>query len=197
MTSETFLSLMIEMRKSTFGSHSISMDCRRLLDILLQTYAEHRDFVYVLEVGTGVGYSMLWLVKGLIDSSTEGKIYSIENVLRRAEIAKYNLKKATNIEGLEKAKDYVKIIYGNALDIIPELNADVDFAFIDGTKEEYLQYLKLILPRLEQGALVTAHNTISYRKRMEGFINEIMNPNEWSTVIIPIDAGLSLSIKKF
>jgi len=188
---------MQEIHKNTLGAHSISADCGRLLNILLQAYAEHRNYVNVLEVGTGVGYSTLWLFKALIDTSTEGKIYTIENIAIRAGIAKENLRKAANIKGLEKAEDYVRIIYGDALDIIPKLNINIDFVFIDGTKREYLQYLKLMLPRLRQGALVTAHNTISHRESMEDFIDEIMKPDKWSTVIIPIDAGLSLSIKKF
>lgn len=160
-------------------------------------FVRQKDFVNIVEVGTGVGYSTLWLAKGLIDSGAEGKIYTIESASRRAEIARYNLKKVTSIKGLERLTNYVKIIYGDALDVIPELNIDIDFAFMDGRKKEYLQYLELMLPRLKKGALVTAHNTISHRGRMEDFINEIMNPNEWNTVIIPIDAGLSLSIKKF
>lgn len=177
--------------------YAISVDCGKLLNILVRTYAQNRDFVNVLEVGTGVGYSTLWMVKGLIDSGIDGKVYTIESHYERVETAKYHIKKASGVKSLERVRDYVEIIYGNALDIIPKLDLNTDLAFIDGVKEEYLQYLKSMVSQLKRGALVTAHNVISHRSRMKDFLKEIMNHKKWSSVIVPIDAGLSLSIKKF
>lgn len=176
---------------------AISVDCGKLLNILVRTYAQNGDFVNVLEVGTGVGYSTLWMVKGLIDSGIDGKVYTIESHYERVETAKYHIKKTSGVKSLERVRDYVEIIYGNALDIIPKLDLNTDLAFIDGVKEEYLQYLKSMVSQLKRGALVTAHNVISHRSRMKDFLKEIMNHKKWSSVIVPIDAGLSLSIKKF
>lgn len=188
---------MKKIRENPLGSHPIPEDSGRFLKILLRTCAQPRDFVSVLEVGTGVGYSTLWLVKGLIDSGTEGKIYTIEMKSERAEKARFNLRKAARIKGLEKAADYADVIHGNALDIIPEIDSEIDFVFIDGLKEEYLHYLEFMVPRLKHGALITADNVASHKSRMEDFLQEISNHEKWDTMIIPIDAGISLSIKKF
>ena len=197
MISTSFLSLMDEISRQKFGYYSISRDCGKFLKILLQIYAQPKDFVNVVEVGTGVGYSALWLAKGLIDASGAGKVFTIEKNSRRAEAAESNLKKASKIEGLERITDYIEIIYGDATNQIDRLDVEVDFAFIDGAKDEYLKYLTSIFPKLEVRGIVTAHNTISHRERMEDFINEITNPEKWSTVILPIDAGLSVSVKGF
>jgi len=188
---------MNEISRQKFGYYSISQDCGEFLSILLQIYAQPADSVNVVEVGTGVGYSALWLAKGLIDGSGVGKVYTIERNLRRAEAAKSNLKKASKIEGLERITDHVEIIYGNAIDQIVKLDVEMDFAFIDGAKDEYLKYLTSMFPKLKVRSIVTAHNTISHHGRMEDFINEITNPEKWSTVILPIDAGLSVSVKGF
>jgi predicted O-methyltransferase YrrM len=138
---ETFLSLMAKIRRNTLGSHPVSENCGGFLSILLQIYAQHLDFVNVVEVGTGVGYSTFWLAKGLIDSETPGIVYTIENVSERVEMTRYNLKKMANIKGLEKIMDYVELIFGDALEVIPKLDMRIDFTFIDGRKEEYLNYL--------------------------------------------------------
>jgi predicted O-methyltransferase YrrM len=103
----------------------------------------------VVEVGTGVGYSTFWLAKGLIDSETPGKVYTIENVSKRIEITRYNLKKMANIKGLEKMMNYVELIFGDALEVLPKLHIEIDFTFIDGRKEEYFNYLKLMVPQLK------------------------------------------------
>ena len=195
LTHESFSRLMKEIREQY--PYAISVDCGKLLNILVRTYAQNRDFVNVLEVGTGVGYSTLWMVKGLIDSGIDGKVYTIESHYERAETTKYQIKKATGVKGLERIRDYVDIIYGNALETIPKLDLDIDFAFIDGVKEEYVKYLESMAARLKRGAMVTAHNVISHQSRMKDFLKEIMNDKKWSSVVVPIDAGLSLSIKKF
>lgn len=199
MISTSFLNLMDEISKQRFGYNPISRDCGEFLSILLCIYAQPRDFVNVVEVGTGVGYSALWLAKGLIDGNGAGKVYTIERNSERAEAAKSNLKKASKIEGLERITDCIEIIYGNAIDQIDKLDVEIDFAFIDGAKDEYVMYLTSMFPKLKAGSVVTAHNTISHRGRMEDFVNEIMNPEKWSTVILPIDAGrgLSVSVKGF
>lgn len=198
MISTSFLSLMDEISRQRFGYNPISRECGEFLSILLQIYSRPRDFVNVVEVGTGVGYSALWLVKGLIDGTGVGKVYTIERNLRTAEAAKSNLKKASKVEGLERTTDCVEIIHGDAIEQIARLDVEIDFAFIDGAKDEYLKYLDSMFPKLKAGSMVTAHNTISHSGRMEDFINEIMNPERWSTVILPIDAGrgLSVSVKR-
>ncbi|MFX0097706.1 MAG: O-methyltransferase [Candidatus Hodarchaeota archaeon] len=190
-----FLSLMKEISNQRFGYYSISQDCGEFLSILLQVYAQSRDSVNVVEVGTGVGYSALWLAKGLIAAGGAGKVYTIERSPIRAQAARSNLKKASKIEGLERITDYVEIINGNGVDVIAELDVGIDFAFIDGAKDEYHKYLTSMIPKLSAGSVVTAHNTISHGGRMEDFVSEITNPEKWSTVILPIDAGLSISVK--
>ena len=71
----------------------------------------------------------------------DSEIVTIEIHRNEANQAEQNISKA-NIP----AK--VKIIAGNALDVIPTLQGTFDFVFIDAEKTEYLFYLKAIEPKL-------------------------------------------------
>ena len=83
---------------------------------------------HVLEVGTLIGYSAILMGKEL---DADAEIVTIEIHRDEAEQAGENILKA-NIP----AK--VKIITGNAIDVIPTLQGKFDFAFIDAEKTEYL-----------------------------------------------------------
>lgn len=133
----------------------------------------------VLEIGTGIGYSTINL--GLSCK----KVISIDKDSRNLEIARKFIKKS-------ELKN-IKIIEGEALVKISKLKKKFDLLFIDGTKSEYLQYLKLALPKLNKDALIIADNTISHKNKMNDFLDYI-NKNFY-TVELNIGRGMSLSIK--
>ena len=84
---------------------------------------------HVLEIGTLVGYSAILIGKELGKNSD---IVTIEIHRNEAKVARENIVKAnTPIE--------VKIIAGDALEVIPTLKGRFDFVFIDAEKKEYLQ----------------------------------------------------------
>ncbi len=45
----------------------------------------------------------------------------------------------------------------------------IDFAFIDASKVEYLDYFKLIHPNLVKGGMIVADNTISHESILKGY----------------------------
>ena len=102
--------------------------------------------LHVLEVGTLIGYSAILMGKGL---TSNAEIVTIEIHQNEAEQAGVNILKA-NIP------PKIKIIAGNAIEVIPTLQGSFDFAFIDAEKKEYLQYLQLAESKLNCGAVVFA-----------------------------------------
>ena len=196
MDSEFFRNLMENINKNSMGCSPITYEEGKILNILLEIYTQNKDLINIIEVGTCVGYSAIWMSKGIINSGKRGKIYSFEKDLKRVKEAEKNIEKISKISSYESIKNCIMIINGNAINELPKVEESIDFAFLDGLKEEYIEYLKLLKPNLKQGSIVTAHNVISHKDLMDNFLREINNSEIWDSVIIPTQSGLSISIKK-
>lgn len=193
---ENFNELMEEIREKSMGCHPISHDEGKLLEILVQNRAERNQNLNVIEIGTCVGYSTLWIAKGLIESSGKGNITAYEIDPKRAKQAQINFEKLTKIRGLVNISEIITLKNEDALNSFSELNKDIDFIFIDAKKEKYYQYLTLAKSFLKKGSIIVAHNVISQKISMESFLQVISNEKIWNTVIIPTKSGISLSVKK-
>ena len=55
----------------------------------------------------------------------------------------------------------------------PLLRGPVDFILIDAKKEDYLDYLRAVEPRLRKGALVVADNTGMYRRDVKPYLAHV------------------------
>jgi predicted O-methyltransferase YrrM len=111
----------------------------------------------VLEIGTFVGYSAICLAKGLQEN---GELHTIEVSKDAAETAKSNFSR-TN------AHEKIILHIGNALDIIPTLEKQWDLVFIDADKPNYIEYYKLVLPRLRSGGVILADNVLFHGQVLE------------------------------
>jgi caffeoyl-CoA O-methyltransferase len=104
----------------------------------------------VLEIGTFMGYSALCLAAGLPE---EGRLHTIELREEDADLAAENFRRAN-------CQDRIILHRGNALAIIPGLKEVWDLVFIDADKTGYVEYYKLVLPRLRAGGLIIADNVL-------------------------------------
>lgn len=142
--------------------------------------------MHVLEVGTLIGYSAILMGK---DLDADAEIVTIEIHRGEAKQAGNNIVKADI-----SAK--VKIITGNALDVIPTLQGIFDFAFIDAEKTEYLQYLQLAEPKLRAGAVVFADNAGKFADQMCDYLHYVRNSGRYRSRYIGVgDDGVEISIK--
>ena len=141
---------------------------------------------HVLEIGTLIGYSAILMGKELDENS---EILTIEIHRDEAETAGENIVKA-NIP----AK--VKIITGNALEVIPTLEGPFDFAFIDAEKSEYFQYLKLSENKLRKGAVVFADNAGIFADQMGDYLDYVRNSGNYKSRYVQVgDDGVEISVK--
>ena len=111
----------------------------------------------VLEVGTFMGYSALCLAVGLAEG---GRLHTIELREEDADRAEENFRRAN-------WQDRIILHRGNALAIIPALQEVWDLVFIDADKPGYLDYYKLVLPRLRSGGLIIADNVLFHGQVLE------------------------------
>ena len=128
---------------------AVSADVGRLLKIL----ASMTEGRLAVELGTLGGYSGIWIARGL---ASEGRLITVEYEDRHADFAQEEFERAG-------VANKVTLKRGAALDVLPDLAAEVgpssvDFAFIDATKSEYVDYFHILKPLMKRGSLLVADN---------------------------------------
>ena len=123
----------------------------------------------ILEIGTYTGYSALCLCEGMQEG---GQLHTIDI---KEELVDFQRK---HFDKSPWGKQIVQHL-GEAIDIIPTLELKFDLVFIDADKENYLNYLELILPKMNKGGIILSDNVL-----WSGKVLEPLQPNDLSTKII-------------
>lgn len=123
----------------------------------LQVLAKICNARNILEIGTLVGYSTIWMARALPKG---GKLVSLEFEPLHAEVAKRNIDRA----GLSNVVD---IRVGRALDLLPKLKGPFDMIFIDADKQPYKEYFEWAMKLSRPGTLIVADNVIRDGKVMD------------------------------
>lgn len=113
----------------------------------------------ILEIGTYTAYSTLCLAEGLAEG---GSIDTIDVNEELVDIQQRYVEKA----GLS---DQINLHLGDALNIIPKLDVNYDLVFIDADKENYLNYYKIVLPKLAPSGVILADNVLWEGKTVSGW----------------------------
>ena len=162
------------------------LEACKLLYLLARTFgAKH-----MLELGTSIGYSTLWLAEAA--KANSGTVETIDYFEDRQDEAKNNIDAAC-------LTAYVEFHQGQALDCIQrfsETGKKFDFIFIDASKAEYIKYFKQLTPMLITGGLFIADNTQSHREQMLDFIEAITTSIEYDSADIDTPNGLIIARKK-
>jgi len=116
-----------------------------------------------IEIGSLLGYSAI-LIAGALPP--RGRLTCVESNPYLAKFVKSNAEGA----GLGRR---VRVVVGDALRILPLLSGRFDFALIDAAKEDYLDYLRQLEPKLVPGAVVVADNTGIFRRDVTAYIEHV------------------------
>jgi predicted O-methyltransferase YrrM len=116
-----------------------------------------------LELGSLLGYSAILIASAL---PPRGRLICVEQNPYLAKFVRYNTK-AAGVGGK------VKVVVGEALRVIPLLPGKFDFVLIDAAKEDYLDYLRQLEPRLRPGAVVVADNTGVFRRDVKPYLEHV------------------------
>jgi caffeoyl-CoA O-methyltransferase len=104
----------------------------------------------ILEIGTFTGYSAICMAKGLAEG---GVVHTIDINDELAETAMRYFREA-------KLEHRIQMHIGDAVHVIPGLTEVFDLIFIDGDKEQYIDYYKAIIPKLRKGGFILVDNVL-------------------------------------
>jgi predicted O-methyltransferase YrrM len=104
-----------------------------------------------VEIGSGAGYSGVWVVRGL---APKGVLTTIEVDPDHQRLAKNTYEEAG-------FPNRVRSILGRALEVLPRLtDGGYDLAFLDAVKSEYPEYLEHALRLVRPGGVILADNVL-------------------------------------
>lgn len=157
----------------------------------------------VLEVGTAVGFSAIYMSRFLPEG---GHITTIEKWEPRIEKAKINFKRAD-------VEDVITLLEGDAAKWLKELDDSFDFIFMDAAKGQYIHFLpdviRLLAPNgilisdnvLQDGEILDSRYIVERRNRtihsrMREYLYTLKNHESLETSVIPLGDGVALSVRK-
>ena len=171
-------------RRSWRDMNVPAADGQRLHDLVVEN-----GYTRALEVGMSTGHSAIWIAWAL--SRTGGKLITIEIDERRYNQALRYFEEA----GLS---EYIDARLADAHELVPALEGPFDFVFLDADKDWYTRYFRAVLPKVEVGGCITAHNVAGRRRGWVGeFLDALESTPGLETEIVGSGrAGLSVSYKR-
>jgi predicted O-methyltransferase YrrM len=158
----------------------------------------------VLEIGTAVGYSSLYMCRYL---SADAHITTMELSEERVAKAMENI----SLVGEERR---ITVMQGDAAELLKTLpDAAYDFAFVDAAKGQYIFYLpellRIVQPGgliisdniLQDGAILESHFAVEKRDRtihdrMREYLYTLCNDDRLDTAILSVADGVALSVRR-
>jgi len=153
----------------------------------------------ILEIGTYTGYSALCLAEGLIEG---GHLLTID----------INEELANRAQGYFDESEYndqIKLVIGDAMEIIPGLKRQFDLVFIDADKSNYINYYEQVFDKLRSGGYILFDNVLWSGKVLEEadekdldtqvlqrLNDQLHEDDRVEEVLLPIRDGLMLVRKK-
>ncbi len=176
----------------------IKDEVKQLLKILLTMHQPSK----ILEIGTAIGYSSILMSQYLVG---QGSITTLER-------SKEMILKAKNNIQLAQKGSVIKLLEGDAEEILPTLTEQYDFIFMDAAKGQYITFLPFCLKLLKVGGLLVSDNVLqegtiaqsrwsiprrqrTIHGRMRTYLWELNHNESLRTAILPIADGVTMSYK--
>jgi predicted O-methyltransferase YrrM len=157
----------------------------------------------ILEIGTAIGYSGIWLARAL---PADGMLLTLELDETRAQEARENFARA-GVSGR------VSVVVGDAQLKIAKVSGPFDLIFQDGSKQLYTPLLDRVVALLRPGGLLVTDNVLWDGEVVPGFqATPRQNPDDTRaiieynqrvadhpdllTTIVPLRDGVSISVKR-
>jgi predicted O-methyltransferase YrrM len=170
---------------------------------MLRVLATATGATRILEIGTAIGYSGIWLAGGL---QPGGMLLTMETSEERAAEARANFARAG-------FADRANVIVGDASLKLSKVAGPFDLIFQDGDKQLYTPLLDRLVALLRPGGLLVTDNVLWDGEVVPGFLPKPVRPAEDTraiaeynervaahphliTTLVPLRDGVSISVKK-
>ncbi|MGH9353003.1 MAG: O-methyltransferase [Terriglobia bacterium] len=153
----------------------------------------------VFELGSAIGYSTLWLARAV---GSRGTVFYTDSDPANAERAKSYLKRAGVL-------GRVKILTGDALDLLKSTQGQFDMVFNDVNKIQYPEVLRLAAPRVRKGGIFVTDNVLwsgrvakkasrgdAATRAIQEFNRKLYRSRDFFTTIVPLRDGLAVALKQ-
>jgi predicted O-methyltransferase YrrM len=175
---------------------------------LLRVLALAAGATRMLEIGTAIGYSGIWLAGAFPARAESGMLLTIEKNPDRAREARENFSRA----GLS---GHVNVMVGDAERLVAKVSGPFDLIFQDGDKKLYAPMLDRLVTLLRPGGLLVTDNVLWDGEVVPGFArsapsqhdaddtraiadyNEQLNAHpRLTTSVVPLRDGVAISVKR-
>lgn len=171
---------------------------------LLKTQLIMKKPMQILEIGTAVGYSSIYMSNYLAEG---GKITTVELDEERVKIAK------SNIIDMDR-QDVIEVIQGDAYEVLKTLPDNYyDFAFVDAAKGQYINYYPDVMRVVKSGGVIISDNVLqdgdvleshftvdkrnrTIHDRMREYLYTITHDDRLDTALVSVGDGVAISIKR-
>ena len=169
----------------------LSASSGRFLRTLIAAVAPKR----VLEIGTAIGFSTLWMASSLPEGA---RIDTIDPDRSRTDRARrYWLRAGVT--------DKIRVVNEPALRVLPRLTPGIEFVFIDAIKSEYMAYLDALLPKMAPGGVITVDNVLWSGRiaaetededtaALRAFNEYFLHHEQLEATIIPLGDGIGFGV---
>lgn len=154
----------------------------------------------IIEVGTNVGFSSIFMSKAMND---EGKIVTLE----RSEKFYNEALKNINSFGLE---NNISVLFGDAVDILDNVEGNFDIAFIDAAKSYYGVFFDKCIKMMKPGGIILSDNVLyqgmiaadelvvrrkkTLVRNLRNYLKYISHDERFVTSVLPLGDGLAVTL---
>lgn len=140
----------------------------------------------IVEIGTSYGFSGLFFASAL--QKTGGRLHTIDK-----DPKKYNASR----EAFDRAGVGALITnyLGDAREILAQMPAPIDLAFIDADKPATRAYFDLLWPKIRAGGAVLTDNATTHREELADFVRHVRSLSDAVSAEVAIGNGIEWTIK--
>jgi caffeoyl-CoA O-methyltransferase len=167
--------------------------CGRLLYLMTLVSGAKRIF----EMGSAIGYSTIWFAQA---AGADAEVFYTDGDPENAALARENFEHAG-------VQDRIRVLTGNALDLIDTVQGEFDIVLIDIDKHDYPAAFKKAVPRLRSGGLLITDNVLwsglvikppkdASTRGIQQFNKLTYASDDLFPVIVPLRDGVAICRKK-